>query len=350
LTAIATAHHAPPPRRILIIKPSAIGDVVHALPVLPRLKALWPEAKLTWLITPACAALVQNHPLVDEVILFQRKRWGRGWYNPAALWNLAEFIVDMRRRHFDLVIDLQGLFRSGLITLITGAPRRVGFSNARELAPAFYNELVDCSWEHDHAVTRYLKIASTLGCPDGPVEFQFGVDDEDRKYIDQLIPPETKYAVLMPGTNWETKRWPVDRFKKIVGLLKERFGLESVTAGAKIDRKLAEVIGAKFDVTGKTSLRQIVALLERAKLVIGNDTGPLHMAAAMGVPLVALYGPTDPVRTGPYGREESVLRVDLPCSPCQSRRCSHRSCMEWIGVESALELAEEQLRKPAGRF
>ena len=102
----------PPPKRILIIKPSAIGDVVHALPVLPRLKKLWPDAKLSWLITPACAALVQRHPLVDEVILFERKRWGRGWYNPAALLDLTAFLFELRQKKFDLVIDLQGLFRS----------------------------------------------------------------------------------------------------------------------------------------------------------------------------------------------------------------------------------------------
>jgi lipopolysaccharide heptosyltransferase I len=327
----------------LIIKPSAIGDVVHALPVLPRLKRLWPNAKLSWLITPACAKLVERHPLVDEVILFERRKWARGWYNPSALWDVALFVHELRRRRFDLVIDLQGLLRSGLTTLLSGAPRRVGFSNARELAPAFYNERIDCSWAKEHAVTRYLKIASALGCADGPVEFVFGVDDEDRKYIQSLIPAETEYAVLLPGTNWDTKRWPVARYAGLAKLIKERFGLETVTAGASVDKKLAAEIASTFDLTGKTSLRQIVALLERAKLVVGNDTGPLHIAAGMGVPLVALYGPTDPVRTGPYGREESVLQIGLPCRPCYSRTCSHRSCMEWIKIESVLELGKQQI-------
>jgi lipopolysaccharide heptosyltransferase I len=333
-----------PPRRILIIKPSAIGDVVHALPVLPRLKKLWPNAKLSWLITPACASLVQRHPLVDEVIVFQRKKWARHWYNPSILWDVALFIHELRRKKFDLVIDLQGLLRSGLMTLLTGAPRRVGFSNAREFAPAFYNERIDCAWQ-EHAVTRYLKIASALGCPDGPAEFVFGVDDDDRKYIETLIPPGTDYAVLLPGTNWNTKRWPVERYAALVGSLKERFGLEAAVAGASTDKKLATEIRGKFDLTGKTSLRQIVALLERAKLVIGNDTGPLHVAAAMGVPLVALYGPTNPSRTGPFGRDDSVLRLNLPCSPCYSRTCSHRSCMEWMKVESVLAVAQQQIAK-----
>lgn len=344
MMATPTVQSHAPPRRVLIIKPSAIGDVVHALPVLPRLKKLWPKAMLTWLITPMCAALVENHPLVDEVILFQRKRWGRSWYDPSELGDLAGFVHDLRRRKFDLVIDLQGLLRSAWIALSTGAPRRIGFSNAREFAPAVYTELVDCSWEHDHAVQRYLKIASALGCGSGPPEFCFAVDDRDRKYIANLIPPNTPYAVLMPGTNWDTKRWPIDRFAALVQPLKERFGLETVIAGAESDAPFARQIPAKFNLTGKTSLRQIVALLEPAHLVVGNDTGPMHMAAALGVPLVAPYGPTNPGRTGPFDRQDSVLRIDIPCSPCYSRTCSHQSCMQWLKIEQVLETAAAQIR------
>jgi len=331
------------PRRVLIIKPSAIGDIVHALPILPRLRKLWPQAKLSWLVTPGCAALVERHPLVDEVILFERKRLGRGWHSTAALWELGAFLIALRRRKFDLVIDLQGLFRSAWVSVASGAPRRIGFSNAREFAPLCYSELVDCSWEKDHAVERYMKIASALGCGDGPVEFQFAVDDEDRRYIEGLIPAGTAYAVLMPGTNWQTKRWPVERFAGLVRPLKERFGLETVVAGAAEDAGLNGRIPAKFDLTAKTNLRQIVALLERARLVIGNDAGPMHMAAAMGIPLVAAYGPTDPIRTGPFGRGDSVVRLDLPCSPCGSRRCSHRSCMEWLEIDPILQTAAEQI-------
>jgi heptosyltransferase I len=334
--------HAPP-RRVLIIKPSAIGDVIHALPVLPRLRKLWPKATLSWLITPACAALVERHPMVDEVILFQRKQLGKGWYSPPALWDLAGFVGSLRKRKFDLVIDLQGLLRSAWIAMASGAPRRIGFSNAREFAPLFYSELVDCSWENEHAVERYLKIASALGCGSGPAEFCFAVDDEDRKHIDRLIPPGTPYAVLMPGGNWETKRWPVAKYAALVKALKERFGLEVAVAGSSADRDRGRKIPAKFDLIAKTNLRQIVALLERARLVIGNDTGPMHMAAAMALPLVSPYGPTDPKRTGPFGRPESVVRIDLPCSPCYSRTCSHRSCMEWLEIEPILEAAGAQI-------
>ncbi len=333
------------PGRVLIIKPSAIGDIVHALPVLPRLKRRWPGAKLSWLVTPGCAGLVQGHPLLDETILFERGRFGHGWYNPAALLDLGGFVWELRRRRFDLVIDLQGLFRSAWVSLASGAPRRIGFSNAREFAPWFYTDHVNCSWSDDHAVDRYLKIAAALGCEDGPATFSFAVDDEDRRYIDQLIPAGTRFAVLMPGTNWATKQWPVERLAELVRPLKERFGLESVTAGAAGDAALTSRIPAKFDLTGKTNLRQIVALLERASLVVGNDTGPMHIAAGLGRPLVTPYGPTDPRRTGPYGRAESVVRLALPCMPCYSRTCSHTSCMQWLKIEAILSVAAEQFER-----
>jgi lipopolysaccharide heptosyltransferase I len=333
------------PQHVLIIKPSAVGDIVHALPVLPRLRRLWPDARISWMVTPACAGLVQNHPLIDDVILFQRNRLGRGWYNPFALLDLADLVHEIRRRHFDLVIDLQGLFRSASVALASGAPRRVGFANAREGAPLFYTDLVHSSMERDHAVERYLKVAAALGCDDGIIEFPFAVDDEDRRFIGELIPAGTRYAVLAPGTNWKTKRWPIERFAALVEPLRRRFGLESVTAGTNGDRELTSRIPARFDLTGKTTLRQAVALLERADLVIANDTGPMHMAAALGRPLVTPYGPTGVRRTGPFGRFDSVVRLDLPCSPCFSRTCSHHSCMEWLQIEPLLSLAAEQIAR-----
>jgi lipopolysaccharide heptosyltransferase I len=333
------------PQRVLIIKPSAVGDIVHALPVLPRLRRLWPDARISWMATPACSGLVENHPLIDEVILFERKRLGRGWYNPFALLDLAGLVQQIRHRRFDLVIDLQGLLRSASVALASGAPRRVGFANAREGASLFYTDLVHCSMELDHAVERYLKVAAALGCDDGIIEFPFAVDDHDRRFIREQIPAGTRYAVLAPGTNWKTKRWPVERFAGLVEPLRRRFGLESVTAGAAGDRELTARIPAHFNLTGKTTLRQAVALLERADLVIANDTGPMHIAAALGRPLVTPYGPTGVRQTGPFGRFDSVVRLDLPCSPCFSRTCSHHSCMEWLQIEALLSLAADQIAR-----
>ena len=336
---------ASPLRRILLIKPSAIGDVVHTLPILALLRRRWPEAHVAWLLTPACAGLLEGHPLLNEVIVFERRRFGRSWRDPAVAVGLVNFVRELRRRRFDLVIDLQGLLRSGMLAWETRAPVRIGFANARELAPLFYTHRVPIGTAEQHAIDRYLKVAAALGCEvnGGPVEFPFHVTDEDRRQVAQMLNGTDRYAVLLPGTNWATKRWPVERYADLVAPLRERFGLGTVVAGSPDEVDLAARVGG-INLAGKTSLRQLAALIDRADLVIANDSGPMHIAAAMNKPLVTLFGPTNPVRTGPYRREDSVLRVDIPCSPCYSRKCSHQSCLRWLHIEPVLKLAEEQMQ------
>jgi len=161
-------------------------------------------------------------------------------------------------------------------------------------------------------------------------------------------------AVLLPGTNWVTKRWPAESFAALRQPLRDRFELETVVAGGAYEKTVAPLIGG-IDVTGQTTLRQLVALLERAELVIANDSGPMHIATALGRPLVTMFGPTNPIRTGPYGRLDSVVRVDIPCSPCYSKKCSHISCLNWLSVDAVLRMAEMQLERrsavpsPSGR-
>ena len=332
-----------PPRRILIIKPSAIGDVVHALPVLNLLRRRWPGAHVSWLVTPACAGLLERHPQLDEVIRFERREFGRGWRSPRVAADLVRFMRDLGLRRFDLVIDLQGLFRSGWLAWATKAPVRVGPSNAREGAWLFYTHRVSTGAVEQHAIERYLTLAEAVGCERGPVEFHFAVDEGDRAYVKGLTPE--RFAVLMPGANWVTKQWPVERFAGLVGPLRDRFGLECVVAGGPDVAGLAARVPTAVNLAGKTNLRQLVALLERAELVVANDSGPMHIAAALGRPLVTPFGPTNPVRTGPYRRMDSVVRVDIPCSPCYSRRCSHVSCLQWIGTAPVMELAETQMNR-----
>jgi heptosyltransferase-1 len=333
---------ATPPQRILIIKPSAIGDVVHALPVLNLLRTRWPAAHISWLVTPTCSSLLEGHPQLDEVILFQRNRYGKHWWNPMVLAEFWRFNRDLRRRNFDLVIDLQGLLRSGYLSWKTAAPVRVGFSDAREGATYFYTHKVQADSRTEHAVFRYLKVAQALGCPIEPVKFVFPTDASDRAAIAALLPAGKPYAVLLPGSNWLTKRWPVEHFAQAARDIRSRFGLEPVIAGGPDDTSLAAQIEG-LNLCGKTPLRQLVALLEGASLVIANDSGPMHIAAALNRPLVTPFGPTNPNLTGPYGRMDSVLRVDIPCSPCLSRRCSHQSCLKWLKPQDVLDHAATQL-------
>jgi lipopolysaccharide heptosyltransferase I len=338
---LAERLRATPPERILVIKPSAIGDIVHSLPILNLVRKKWPAAKISWLVTPTCAGILDGHPQIDEVIIFDRKKLGSAWRRPKMMWRLSKFMRGLKDHRFDMVIDMQGLLRSGWMSWRTGAKLRVGFGNARELGWMFYTHRVQTSWTK-HAIDRYLDLAVDLGCERGPVEFVFPTTDEDRATVAAMLPDGKRFAVLLPGTNWMTKRWPVKHFAEIVKPLREKYGLETIVAGSPADSQLAEQIGG-MNLCGKTNLRQLVALLERADLVIANDSGPMHIAAALGRPLVTAFGPTNADRTGPFGRMDTVIRVDIPCSPCYSRTCSHRSCLEWLKPEAVVEAAGVQL-------
>jgi lipopolysaccharide heptosyltransferase I len=334
------------PKRILLIKPSAIGDVVHTLPVWNLLRGHWPEAQISWLVTPACAGLIEGLPGLN-VIRFERGRLGRAWRSKTAATELLGLGRWLRELTFDLVIDLQGLFRSGWMAWQTRAPVRVGFASAREFAWTFYTHRVPIDTAEQHATDRYLKVLEALGAATSPIVYPFVVDDVDRAHVERLIPAGTKYAVLLPGTNWATKRWPVEKFARLVAPLREQFGLDVAVAGGRDVEELAVRMPEATNLVGRTNLRQLVALLDRAALVVANDSGPMHIAAALGRPLVTMYGPTNPVRTGPYGRPDTVLRLDIPCSPCYARRCSHQSCLQWLGIEPVLELAREQMGRAA---
>jgi lipopolysaccharide heptosyltransferase I len=333
-----------PPERILIIKPSAIGDVVHALPILNLLRRRWPAAHISWLLTPGCSGLLQGHPQLDELIPFDRKLFGRTWKSFTAAGKLATFSFALRARKFDLVVDLQGLFRSGLLSIQTGAPTRIGSSSDREFGWIFSTHLAPVDWEQ-HAVDRYLSVAEFLGLGKSPVQFIFPTDDRDRQFVADLLPNSEPFAVIFPTTHWQTKRWPIEHFAALIKPLRERFGLQTILAGSQDAQELAPQLPGAINLAGKTNLRQSVALLERARLVIANDTGPMHIAAALGRPLVTMFGPTSPIQTGPYQRLDSVLQLDIPCSPCFSRSCSHQSCLKQLTIQPVLELAECQLKK-----
>jgi len=324
------------PKKILIIKPSALGDVVHTLPILKLLRRRFPRSHIAWLINPPFANLIEGHPDLNEVIYFERKRFAEGWRNRDAAAGLMAFKSALRDRAFDLAIDLQGLFRSAWLGFYCGAPARVGFANAREMAPFFYTHRVPVRNVEVHAIERYLAIAEALGCERGPVEFDFAVTDKDRRQLllraencGHCLDDGRKFAVLLPGTNWPTKKWPAGHFAALVPMLREKFGLESIVAGT-ID---TPTVAGAINLAGQTTLKQLVALLERANVVIANDTGPMHIAAALHRPLVSLFGPTNPIRTGPYRRMETAVRLNISCAPCYSRSCSHQSCMQWLTPE-----------------
>ncbi len=333
------------PRKILIIKPSSIGDVVHTLPIWNLLRRRYPQAEISWLIAPACSGIVEGLPGL-RTLRFERKLWGSAWYRPSSTRALLAFQRRLREEKFDLVLDVQGLFRSGWFARQTGAPMRVGFANAREFAWMFYTHRVPIQTMEQHAIERYLKLLEAIGCPTSPVEFAFPVTDADRSAAAGLVDGIGPFAVLCPGANWLTKRWPATRFAELVAPLNQQFGLSCVVAGGPDDRALGDQIPGATNLCGKTTLMQLVGLMERSSLVITNDSGPMHIAAALNRPLVALFGPTNPVRTGPFGHPDSVVRANIFCTPCYRRNCPRPRCMEDLTIEPVLKCAEAQLAKP----
>ncbi|MEM9754135.1 MAG: lipopolysaccharide heptosyltransferase II [Planctomycetota bacterium] len=315
----------PSPRRILLIKPSALGDIVHALPVLRLLRRRYPEAKIAWLVNPSFANLLDGHPDLDELILFRRKSIG----------TIPALVRELRRFRPDVTIDLQGLIRTGLLALGSGANRRIGFGYARELAGLTYSQRIGGRQDERHAVERYLDVAEYLDCGRRPVEFVLPGESLDL--------PTKPYAVLIPGTNWATKRWPVEQFAKLAGQLRER-GLMIVSSGSPNERPLADAVGADVNLAGQTSIKQLVTLLRHAAIAVTNDSGPMHIAAAVDTPLLAAFGPTDPRRTGPFARLDDVVRLTLPCAPCLSRSCVHQTCLQTLPAERLLPLVQMRIR------
>lgn len=339
-------------QRILIVKPSSLGDIVHALPVLAALRRKHPAAHIAWLVGATFEPLLRGHPLIDELIRFDRARYGTMLWNPLAAWAFVRFVRELRRRRFDLVIDLQGLIRSGLISYFSGAPRRVGFADAREGAPLFYTHRVRCDAGARHAVERGLCIARALELECDPPEFPLAIREEERSAARAALASAgldagTPFLAVLTGARWESKSWPALRFAELLDRLHRGGAPRAVLLGSPAESAIAAAIAATCreaapaNLAGRTSLRELAAVIELAQRVVCLDSGPMHIAAALNKPTVALFGPTDAARTGPWSRAARVLAHDVPCRPCLKRRCplGHHACMRDLSAEEVAEAA-----------
>jgi heptosyltransferase I len=355
--------------RILLIKPSAVGDVVHALPVLAKLRTRFPAARIDWLITPENAELVRHHPALSGVVLFPRReyaRFGRSW---SATVGPLGLLAAIRRKRYDLVIDLHGQLRSAAFTLASGAPTRIGFdrprrahaglgrhgwAGAREGAWLAYTHRIPIPTLDVHAVDRYLWLAPLLGLDDRPPDFRIKLSPRAAARAEGLLEScgfgGTPFALLVPGTMWPTKHWHAEGFAQ-VGRHFRRDGLGVVLAGTARDRDRCRAIAAACpgarDLSGRTTLGELAALIRRAAVCVTNDSGSMHLAAALDRPAVSVFGPTDPVRIGPYGRPQAVVRADVPCAPCYLRTlrsCPHgHRCMAEVTAAMVIERAGQVL-------
>jgi lipopolysaccharide heptosyltransferase I len=306
-------------KNILLIKPSSLGDVVLALPALTALRQSFPEAKISWLIRPEFAPLLENHPHLDNILTFDRKFLGKAWYNPRAFGALLSLIRQLRRNKFDLVVDLQGLFRTASLAWLSGCKNRLGMTTARELANVFYTDSVPQDRDCIHLVDYYLRITQAAGASEAQAKFVLPVDpaavDSVKTMLSNHRVDANNYAVLVPGSRHRDKLWPVERFAALADKISSTFDLSIIATGTAAEKnivenlqKLAHVPTISF--VGKTGLGELAALLKAARLVVGNDTGPGHIAAALDTPTVIIFGRANPARIAPYRKENCVAAIE----------------------------------------
>ena len=335
-----------PPKQILLIKPSSLGDIIHGLPVLKALHDKWPDAKISWVAKDIYADILHGNPLIDSLILLKKS---------CLTTSILSFRKKLHQGSFDLAIDMQGLFRSGLIAFLSGAAIRIGFSNARELASLFYTHKVDAPLNL-HAVDRNLKLAAALDCEVQDINFSLNLNPEDlEETLDFLqenqLGTRRPLVTFVPGARWEKKRWPPLYFSRLGDLINKELRAGIIVAGSRQEEGLIHEIRSAMKNSSSEaagfSLRKLTALLSKSDVVVTNDSGPMHIAAAVGTPVVALFGPTDPVRTGPYTKKRIIIQKEMECIPCFRKPCSQNSfeCMKSITVEEVFEGVTQILKK-----
>lgn len=344
--------------KILILKPSSLGDVIHALPVLRLLRSHWPDSRIYWWLDINLVPLLEKDPDLAGIFAFQRKRWAA----PHRWPEIVSSIVAMRKQRFDLAIDLQGLARSGIFAWLADARLTVGLDNlregSREGARAFYDLTPPCAAPQAHAVDRCLAVLPLLNVP---VHWNFEWlprRPAALQSVHQKWAPErqgARWIVLLPGGRWDNKRWPAQYFVQLAKRLREIPALRLVVLGSKDERPLGETIAAAvpdfcLNLAGATSLDEMIEWIRLSRLVITNDTGPMHVAAAVGRPVIAIFGPTNPSNTGPYGQLQNVMQTaSLPCVPCLKSTCAYwekLACLHAISPAAVFEKAQEALRTP----
>jgi heptosyltransferase I len=369
-------------RKILLIKLSAVGDVIHTIPVLNKLRRRYPSAQLDWLVTPAIAELLRHNPAITNVIEFAREDWSRPW-TPAPFVSYTRLAAKLRANAYDLVVDMHGQFRTAVFALATGAPVRIGFDRprarvwdasprtfsaearkhawqgAREGSWLAYTDHIPVPTLDQHAVDRYLSVGPILGFEEGPPDFSFPIPPAASANIESLLRRHdiagAPLVVMAPGTIWETKHWGTDKFAEVARHFLQK-GFAVALMGSRRERTVCEEVArlapGSVDVAGETTLTELAALVRRSAISVTNDSGPMHLAVALGRPVVSVFGPTDPIWIGPYGRADAVLRAGVPCSPCllrQLSRCRYdHVCMENVSAPAVIERMERVLGNGAG--
>ena len=344
---------------ILIVKMSAIGDVIHTLPALNALRDSYPDANITWLVEEAAADLVIGHPSVDKIIVSKRKRWIKELFSssfPRAFRQILSFISTLRQTEYDMIIDFQGLLKSGVMVMLARGEKKVGFDKGMEHAECshlFYNLRIPAVSMEIHALKRGLMMIQALGLGADKVQYKLPVTIEQRRAVHTLlkdhgITSNDNIVCINPQATWETKLWDNAKFADLTDRIQEQYGASIVFTGGAEDRPVIETIismanKACVNLAGLTTLKMLAALYEKADVLVTTDTGPMHLGAAAGTRVVAIFGSTAPWRTGPYGSDHVVVRSAIACSPCFKRECENKTCMHDITVDQVMSAVQNQM-------
>ena len=330
--------------RVLIVRTSALGDVIHALPVLTALRRNLPEAKIGWVVEEGMAPVLAGHPDLDELLVVRLRKWRK--VSREGIGELGSFLGALRRFNPDVAFDLMGNHKAGVLSLLSGAGRRIGAARPHRREPSsvlWINQPVVP--RGTHAVDRMLSLLDGLGLPPQPADFgpEKIFREEPAAVRDLIAARPEPFALLHPGAGWANKRYPPDWWGKAARQLQAEKGIATWVATARVEEGLAAEVEAASGGAARAvpalDLPTLAALIRRARLMLGGDTGPTHLAQALGTPVVMVMGPTDPERHGPYGAPESAVFKRLPCSFCYKRLEETKPCLFEVPPRRVVERA-----------
>ncbi len=349
------------PEKILIIRLSAIGDVVDVLPALSCLRSNFPESRISWLVEDRASTILSGHPDIDDVIVFPRKKWRRGILKANRVFStLSDILSFYRKLHgecYDLVLDFQGNLKSGIMDLITGSENRVGFAKgfSKEFNYLFTKYKVCPQNKREHRIDKNLSLLKGIGFKAKFQNPELPVSRPDQEYISKFIDENNKCSapliIVNPCTSeyGSYKRWSTLNYARLADMILQKYDVEVIFTWGPNELEIANEIVAhmkqKALVSCKTTIKQLIELMRRANLYIGGDTGPLHIASTLCIPTVAIFGPKDPILYGPYNENAAIISKELPCSPCRNRTCSDPECLTTILPEEVFQAVNQLMDK-----
>jgi predicted lipopolysaccharide heptosyltransferase III len=337
------------PKRVLVIKLRYLGDVLLSTPVLAALKAAFPAARLSMLVNPGTETMIVTNPHLDELLIAERA---------GSPLRQLRFAAALRRRRFDLVLDLTDGDRAAILSRLTGAPIRVGFNREGRWRGRLYTHVVPVREQPMPMTRQHLMALEVLGIPVAPSLPVLTIRASDEAAAGASlgavdISPGERFVAVHPGARWWFKSWPADRFAGLIDYIQGKLGVKAVLLGSVADQETAEAILNRVktghrSLVGRLTLLELAGLLRQAALFVGNDNGPMHIAAAMGTPVIGLFGPADPRIWGPAGQDHAIFYKGVDCRPCFPGGClrGEQNCLRLIALDEVIPVVERMLEQP----